>query len=287
VTTELPVQRAYDTCARVTLGQARNFAYGMRLLPGEKRRAMYAVYALSRRVDDIGDGHLPAAEKLRQLDTLRGQVHRLGESDDPVLVALADARRRFPIPVDAFHELIDGVEMDVRNTSYDSFADLVTYCRRVAGSIGRLCLGVFGSTHPDAARRADVLGIALQQVNILRDIREDLGNGRVYLPGAELRAHGCDLRLTPAGDIAPPHAPLVALVRESAARAARWFDEGLTLLPLLNRRSAACCGAMAGIYRQLLDRIAGEPEHVVRGRMSLSGWQKAAVAARSLARSGR
>ncbi len=161
-------------------------------------------------------------------------------------------------------------------------ADLVVYCRCVAGSVGRLCLGIFGSVHPDAERLADVLGVALQQVNILRDIREDLANGRVYLPADVLRAYGCELRLGPDGDVAPPHEPLVAAVHDAAVRAARWFDEGLQLLPLLDRRSAACCGAMAGIYRRLLARIIADPRQVLVRRVALPPWEKAAVAARSL-----
>ncbi len=283
MTTEVPMQHAYDVCAAVTRREARNFAYGMRLLPADKRAAMYAVYALSRRVDDIGDGDLPDAEKLARLEAVRTQLRDPGAAgEDPVLLALADASRRFPIPMGAFGELIDGVEMDVRRATYASFDDLVGYCRCVAGSIGRLCLGIFGSVHPDAERFADVLGIALQQVNILRDIREDLANGRVYLPADLLAAYGVQLRLGPDGDVAGPHEPLVELVRDASARAARWFDEGLQLLTLLDRRSAGCCGAMAGIYRRLLDRIAADPRQVLVRRVSLPAWEKAAVAARSL-----
>jgi 15-cis-phytoene synthase len=175
------------------------------------------------------------------------------------------------------------VEMDVLGRRYTTFEELAGYCRCVAGSVGRLCLGVFGARpDPAAPRYADALGIALQQTNILRDIREDLGNGRVYLPQSELDRFGVELRLTGDGALADPDGRLAALIRFSAARAGNWYDEGLRLVPLLDRRSAACAVAMSGIYRRLLDSIAARPALVYDQRLSLSGWRKAGVAARAL-----
>jgi phytoene synthase len=277
------VRDAYVRCECITRDQARNFYYGIRLLPADKRAVLCAVYALARRIDDIGDGDLPAGEKLTQLKVLRGALTDLAGSSDPVLVAVGDAVRRYPIPLEAFEELVDGVEMDVTGHIYDTFDDLVGYCRCVAGSVGRLCLGVFGSRpDPYAARYADTLGIALQQTNILRDIREDLVGGRVYLPADELDRFGVRLTLDPYGALADPDGGLAALITFSATRAQSWYEEGLRLVPLLDRRSAACCRAMAGIYRQLLARIADRPQAVYDRRLSLSGWQKAGVAARAL-----
>jgi phytoene synthase len=275
--------QAYLMCASITRTEARNFYYGIRLLPRPKRAALCAVYALARRVDDIGDGALPAAEKAAALAALRRSLRDIGTSTDPVLAAVADAARSFPIPLEAFDDLIDGVQMDVTGRTYQTFEELVGYCRCVAGSIGRLCLGVFGS-RPDrhASRYADALGVALQQTNILRDIREDLGNGRVYLPAQELDRFGVWLRLDGRGALCDPDGRLAALIRFSAERADGWYREGLRLVPLLDRRSAACCRAMSGIYRQLLGRIAAEPAAVYDRRLSLSSWQKAAVAARAL-----
>jgi phytoene synthase len=271
----------------VTRDRARNFYYGIRLLPPEKREALCAVYALARRIDDIGDGDLPAADKLVQLKRVREGVGDLAHETDPVMVAVADATRRYPVPLDAFEELIDGVEMDVTGRRYPTFDDLVEYCRCVAGSVGRLCLGIFGSRpHPDARRYADVLGIALQQTNILRDIREDLLAGRVYLPAEDLHRFGVELRLDDAGALADDDGGLSALITSSARRAEQWYDEGLLLIPLLDRRSAACTTAMAGIYRRLLTHIAARPPAVFDRRLSLSGWQKAGVAARALAGRG-
>ena len=282
------VQDAYRHCEQVTRTQARNFSYGIRLLPGGKRRALSAVYAFARRVDDIGDGTLPAADKLAALEDARASVAALeagtaAGGDDLVLIALADTARRYPIPLGAFGELIDGCVADVRGTRYANFAELEHYCRCVAGSIGRLSLGVFGSRDLGTAEPlADALGIALQLTNILRDIREDLVNGRVYLPAEDLERFGAVLRPDRADALAGEHG-LQDVVRFEARRAFGWYATGLRLLPLLDRRSAACTGAMSGIYLRLLKQIAAAPAAALRQRQSLPGSQKAMVAARALA----
>ena len=182
-----------------------------------------------------------------------------------------------------FGELIDGCVADVRGTSYQTVDDLLYYCRCVAGSIGRLSLGIFGTRHgpnptAQAAELADSLGVALQLTNILRDIREDHQNGRIYLPAEDLAKFDCDPdRL--GRSMQPGFARLVEF---EAERARDWYATGWKLLGLLDRRSAACTGAMAGIYRRLLERIAAEPAAVLRGRMSLSGREKATVALKAL-----
>jgi phytoene synthase len=299
------VSAAYRECERITREQARNFAWGIRLLPETKRQALSAVYALARRIDDIGDGELPDHEKLRLLGLQRIQVAALlgpGDAgapnnagtvaqDDLVLVALQDAARRLPIPLAAFGELIDGCEMDVTGRTYDSLDDLVQYCRCVAGSIGRLSLGVFnpslrGADASRAAELADALGVALQLTNILRDIREDFINGRVYLPKHDLALFGYELALLPDGSLDPRDGALAELIRFEAARAWGWYDRGLPLLELLDRRSAACTAAMAGIYQELLARIAADPRQVMAGRLSLPTRDKLRVAARALTRPG-
>jgi len=282
------VRAAYQHCEEITRTQARNFAYGIRLLPADKRRALSAVYAFARRVDDIGDGSLPAADKLAALAGARASVTSLAgqEADvsaDPVLVALADAARQFPIPVSAFGELIDGCEADVRGTRYATFGDLEHYCRCVAGSIGRLSLGVFGCKDAAvAAPLADALGVALQLTNILRDVREDFGNGRVYLPADDLERFGAVLK--PDAAIAVlADSRLEDVVRFEAERARGWYATGLRLMPLLDRRSAASAGAMAGIYFRLLEHISAAPATALQRRLSLSTGEKAMVAMRSLA----
>jgi phytoene synthase len=290
VNTRVPVATevgaAYQHCERVTRAQARNFSYGIRLLPADKRRALSAVYAFARRVDDIGDGSLPAADKLTALAAARAGLTGLSGPDsagqDPVLIALADAARRFEIPLGAFGELIDGCEADVRGTRYATFGELEHYCRCVAGSIGRLSLGVFGCEDASvAAPLADALGVALQLTNILRDIREDFGNGRVYLPAEDLARFGAVL--VPGDAAGLNDRRLEDVVRFEADRARGWYATGLRLMPLLDRRSAASAGAMAGIYFRLLTHISASPAAALRSRLSLSTGEKAMVAARSLA----
>jgi 15-cis-phytoene synthase len=300
VTTD--VRAAYRRCEEITWSQARNFSYGIRLLPPAKRQALAAVYAFARRIDDIGDGTLPAPEKLAALEEARAALSGLMAGDprdagDQVLVALADAANRFDIPLAAFGELIDGCAADVRGVSYATFDDLLHYCRCVAGSIGRLSLGVFGTSNPQqAAPLADSLGVALQLTNILRDIREDYASGRVYLPAEDFAAFGCALggsSFPAPGDgsaaaLPPPatdpgQGKLTALVEFEADRARTWYAKGLALMPLLDRRSAASAGAMAGIYYRLLEHIAASPAAVLTHRVSLSAREKALVAAKSLA----
>jgi phytoene synthase len=278
------LQQAYDRCERITRVEAKNFSYGIRLLPRAKRRALSAVYAFARRIDDVGDGALPAPDKLAALAAARQAVRAPEQHpDDPVLVALADAARRLPVPLPAFVELVEGCEMDVRGTRYRTFAELDHYCRCVAGSIGRLSLGVFApDAMPEAARLADQLGVALQLTNILRDIREDLLNGRIYLPQDDLDEFGVVLRLTADGLLDPQDGRLARLVRQEVQRARMLYDEGLQLLPMLDRRSAACCTAMAGIYRRLLDVIDADPERVCLGRTALRTREKLVVAANAL-----
>jgi len=283
--------QAYAVCETITRTQARNFYYGIRLLPAAKRRALCAVYALARRIDDIGDGDLPSPAKLAGLKEVRRSLQEFGRpgaggDDDPVIAAVRDAATRYPIPLGAFEELVDGVRMDVVGFSYRTFEELEGYCRCVAGSVGRLCLAVFdgsGAAHdPAAIELADVLGIALQQINILRDLREDLLNDRIYLPLEDLDRFGVELRLNAENALADEDARLAELIRYRAGEALNWYRRGLRLLPMLDRRSAACAGAMAGIYARLLDQIQADPRVVYNRRLSLTGWQKAAVAVRAL-----
>lgn len=277
--------QAYDECERITRDQARNFSYGIRLLPPPKRRALSAVYAFARRIDDVGDGRLAREVKLERLETARKQLHALDQhGDDPVLLALGDAARRFGLPLGAFDELIDGCRADVLGTTYETFADLHHYCRCVAGSIGRLSLAVFKAADWSRDERvADDLGVALQLTNILRDVLEDRAVGRVYLPAEDLRRFGCTLRLDDSGHFADSEDRLLPLLQFQAARAEEWYTRGLRLLPSLDRRSRACCAAMAGIYHRLLHRMALRPRLVLQGRTSLPDWEKAVVAARALA----
>ncbi len=276
VTDEQAVLDAYRACEALTRERAANFYYGIRLLPGPKRRAMCAVYAFARLIDDIGDGSEAADRKQELLSAARTELE--SENGSRMRIALADAERRFALPRDALDDLIAGVEMDVRGDTYETFDELVVYCRRVAGSIGRLCLAIFGASDMAAAAPlADDLGVAMQLTNILRDVREDLDRGRVYLPAEDRRRFGCQNLQD-----APPEA-FAGLMAFEVQRARDWFDRGLGLLPLIDGRSASCVSAMTGIYRRILERIDRTPQAVLDHGLSLAPWEKTWVALRSLA----
>jgi phytoene synthase len=279
----IEVERCCRRCEEITRAEAANFYYGIRLLPRDKRWAMSAVYAFARRVDDIGDdGSLGSAQQLAALTVERAMLASLGDNGpvpvgDPVAVALGWACSTYALPVDALEYLVEGVEFDVQGTSYETFDDLVAYCRRVAGAVGRLCVAIFcdGRVTAEMDALADDLGIAMQLTNIVRDVHEDRTMGRVYLPAEDLARFGCpDL----SGGVA-----CADLIRFQAARAAEWFDRGLGLTAHLDGRSTACVLAMTGIYRTILQRIIDDPGQVLRTRVSLKTWEKAWVAARSLA----
>lgn len=275
-----PTAHAYRSCEQITRRCAANFYYGICLLPSDKRHAMCAVYAFARRIDDIGDGSIEPERKLALLDEAERALDGLSaESSDQVLVALADAHARCALPLAALTDLIEGVRMDVRGVTYETFEELVPYCRHVAGSIGRLCVAIFGARETERAwARADDLGVALQLTNILRDVREDADNGRIYLPREDLARY----KLSADGRFEGEEGQFDAFMRFQAARARDWFERGEQLIPLLDRRSAACVLAMSGIYRRLLDRIERRPQLVAQERLSLPIWEKGWVATRSL-----
>jgi phytoene synthase len=281
----IEIERCCRRCEEITRAEAANFYYGIRLLPRDKRWAMCAVYAFARRVDDIGDdGRLGSEAQLTALAQERamlGTLVAVGEDPvpvgDPVAVALGWACTTYALPIDALEFLVEGVEFDVQGTRYETFGDLVAYCRRVAGAVGRLCVAIFcdGRVTAEMDALADDLGIAMQLTNIVRDIREDQALGRVYLPSEDLARFGCpELEGGPA---------CADLIRFQAARAAEWFDRGLGLTAHLDGRSTACVLAMTGIYRTILQRILDDPSQVLHTRVSLTTWEKAWVAARSLA----
>jgi len=242
-------EQAYEQVEQLTRERARNFSWGIRLLPKPKRRAIAAIYAFAREVDDIADDpSLPDAERRDRLEALRESLD--GEpGDSAMLVALGDARRRYPISGDALHALIDGGLQDTEQVRYPDFDELRGYCGRVAGAVGIACMAVYGADQP---QRAEGLGIALQLINIMRDVDEDWSLGRVYIPQDELASFGVS-----EGDIAAGRCTSAwqALMAYQAARARTYLAEGRTLLPYLDRRSAACVAAFANLYEATLEQI--------------------------------
>ncbi len=261
---------AYAEVQRVTRARAKNFAYGIMVLPREKRRAIAAIYAFAREVDDVADGDLPADEKRSRLEALRDAL------DDPpptaMHVALVDARATFGIPRASLSALVDGGLQDLEQTRYATFDELRSYCEQVAGAVGVACVAVYGS---EDTEHAMTLGIALQLINIMRDVAEDGELGRVYLPQDELARFGVD-------ELGPVTPEWRALMAFQAERARAHLDEGLKLLDSLDRRSALCVATFAGLYRGQLDRIEANGFDVFGPSCRLSMPAKLAVVARGL-----
>jgi phytoene synthase len=256
------VDAAYAEVERITRREARNFAYGIMVLPRPKRRAIAAIYAFARRVDDIADGELPVDEKRTRLEDLHRDLD--APAADPVLVALADARARYAISAEPLHALVAGGLQDTEQTRYADFEQLLGYCKHVAGAVGLACVPVYGS---DDREHAETLGVALQLINIMRDVREDWELGRVYLPQDELAAHGVDEDVIAQGRVTPEWQGLMAF---QASRARTFLQEGLRLLDSLDGRSKACVGTFAGLYRATLERIEARGFDVFGGPVRLS-----------------
>jgi phytoene synthase len=272
----MQAEQAYAEVERITRARAKNFAYGIMVLPRPKRRAIAAVYAFAREVDDVADGGLAVDEKRSRLEAIRAALD--GPPRTAMEIALADARGRFPIPRHALEALVDGGIQDTEQSRYADVEELLGYCRKVAGAVGIACVGVYGS---DDTAHAETLGIALQLINILRDVREDWELGRVYLPQDELVAHGVSEDDLGAGRVTPEWRSLAGF---QAERARRYLAEGRRLLPTLDRRSALCVSTFAELYAATLDRIERNGFDVFGAQTRLSTPAKLAVVGRGLLR---
>lgn len=276
---------AYDYCQALTKREAKNFYYGFILLPPDQRRAIYSAYAFARECDDIADGGLDLETATAEMAARRTALDRCAEGDaeGPVLEALGETIRRYGVPVEYFHSLIDGVEMDLWKHTYATFDELREYCYRVASSVGLVCIEIFGYRGGEHARRcAEDLGIALQLTNILRDLQEDSDRGRVYLPSDELETFGYTPEELRRSQDTRAFRRLMAF---QASRAREHYRRGRELLDYLPRRARACVGAMAGIYAAILDDIERDPGVVFRRRVSPGTGQKLALAGMELVRS--
>ncbi|MCY0877376.1 MAG: presqualene diphosphate synthase HpnD [Firmicutes bacterium] len=247
---------AYQVCAERVKEAGSSFYYGMRLLPQEKRSAIYAVYAWSRICDDAVDDYL-GPEAHRQLLEAEALYQRAYEEEwrdapHPVSVALGDAIRRFHLSRTAFEALVEGMRMDLVPRVYQTFAELEQYCLNVAGSIGTLCVEVFGFTDERARELAAKLGVALQLTNIIRDMKEDAERGRCYLPLEDLERHGVTAQeiLT-----ARPTPGLIQLLTFEAERAKHYYHEAMDLVNLVEADSVRCLRLLYGIYYLLLQKI--------------------------------
>jgi 15-cis-phytoene synthase len=259
--------------SRLVNARATNFYYSFIFLPPEKRRAIEAVYAFARRGDDLvdsGANHDDAGRAIlryrRALEAcFAGQEAFL---DDPPLRALAETIRRFKIPRQPFDDLIRGLEMDLNGAQYDTFEQLSLYCYRVASTIGLLAIEIFGYRNPRTREYAMNLGVALQLVNILRDVQSDARRGRVYLPREDLERFGVRPRDLLAGTYTDSY---IELMKFESDRARHFFDLARRMLPPEDRRSLAPAEIMAAIYWRLLARIERRRYNVFGERVRLPG----------------
>jgi phytoene synthase len=273
------VDRSYDYCRRVARSRAKNFYYSFVLLSRQQRKAMCAIYAFMRHCDDLSDE--PGASR-EALENWRGEMVEALDgrfSGHPVWPAFRHTVRRFGIPPEYFHEMIDGVLGDLDPRRFESFSQLYRYCYQVASVVGLTCIHIFGFDTRTALPLAEKCGVAFQLTNILRDVREDLGRDRIYLPAEDLRRFGVtesDLR---AGNRTEP---VLALLRFEASRARAYYQDSRPLLDLIHPRSRRSLWALIAIYSRLLERIEASNYDVFTRRARLSAVEKSFIIVKAL-----
>jgi len=240
---------------RIAAESGSSFYWAMRLLPPERRQAMFAIYAFCREVDDIADGDLPSAEKIEALAGWRDEIGRVceGRPQTPVGQALAKARTRHGLDREDLEAVVDGVAMDATGESQaPDMATLALYCSRVAGAVGLLSIKVFGDDSAEARRGAVALGHAMQLTNILRDVAEDATRGRLYLPRELLLEYGIDSRNPTA---VADHPAVAAACEELGEVAGKRFAEAEEAFAACDRKALRPAFAMMEVYRLLLRRM--------------------------------
>lgn len=283
----MTIAEAYAACSSIAQREAKNFYYAFRVLPTDKRNAMCAVYAFMRLADDISDDESRSIDErrivMRQWLT-DWRAARNGElTNDPIFVALNDTQRRFNIPDSLLEELVQGTSMDLepRPTNdcgfqtYATFDELYRYCYLVASVVGLVCIRIFGYSDPRAEKLAEETGVAFQLTNILRDVKEDLERGRIYLPLDLLDEFGVSVdrlrALAQGADIAPEERAMLASL---ASRAEQYYGSARRLLPLIDRDSRAALWVLVCIYHELLKKIAKSDSDVFAHRVSVPTGQK-------------
>ena len=265
---------------RVVARSGTSFLWGMRVLPAAGRRAMHAIYAFCREVDDIADEPGEVADKRRALAAWRGEIDRLyaGRPEWPTTRALLKPVQRFDLPREEFHAVIDGMEVDAAATvRMRDLDDLLGYCRKVAGSVGVLSVHAFGVPRHPGPRIAETLGNALQLTNILRDLREDAALQRLYVPREMLDRHGVEAATL---DAVLAHPKFAGVCEELAGLARGYYREADRLLTELGWRRMRAAVLMMAVYRETLDRLEergwrriGGPIRLTRARKMWLGLQ--------------
>lgn len=271
----------YARCAEITRKSSSNFYYAFMLLPAERRRALYAVYAFCRFVDDIADDD-NVRDPARLLERWREELERVydGGAERVISRALADNVHRFGIPRRYFEEVIDGVEMDLTRKRYVTFDELELYCRRVASAVGLICIEIFGYRNPSTRIYAEKLGLAFQLTNIIRDVREDAQRERIYLPQEDLQRFGVSEQEILASAYTPAFGQLMEF---EAERARAFYREAADALAPEDRAAMIAAEGMRLIYSALLERIIRSGYRVFDGRVRVSTPRKLLLVSRAWA----
>jgi phytoene synthase len=261
-------------CEDKAAASGSSFYYSFRFLPLEQRRAITALYAFCREVDDVVDECTDENVALTKLNWWRAELDNLyaGKPQHPVTQALQPQIAAYALPHKHFIEIIDGMQMDLEQARYNSFADLQKYCYRVASVVGLLAARIFGYTDPRTEQYAHDLGIAFQLTNIIRDVGEDARRGRIYLPVEDLQRFN-----VPAADI--QHYRETDAFRElmqfQIERAEQWYAKAIGQLPKVDKKKQRTGLMMAAIYRATLDEIKRDgPQKVLNQRLSLTPIRK-------------
>lgn len=275
------LSRSHAYCERLARREAGNFYHAFRILPGPQRRAMCALYAFLRVSDDLADGPGTPERKAGMLQAWRSQFQAAlaGHYQHPVHAAIHQAIRVHRIPPEHILAVLDGVEMDLTISRYETFADLYTYCYRVASAVGLACIHVWGFTDEQAKVHAESAGIAFQLTNILRDLGEDASRGRIYLPREDLRRFQCpeeSIQRQVCDD------RVRTLLQFEVERARGYYKAAWPLAPLLPAPGRAVFQVMMQTYHQLLTAIEERGFDVFQSRVTVSRWRKWSFAVRAL-----
>lgn len=275
----LALEDSYRHCEKITKERAKNFYYGIRLLPPEKRRSLCAMYAFFRYCDDVSDGEV-AGSKADLLKRWRLAIDDEESGDSLTLPAFYDAKRKHAIPSDYFHSMIDGVESDLVKDRYANFSELYQYCYCVASTVGLVCVHVYGfDGSQQALEMAEARGIGFQLTNILRDVSEDLTLGRIYLPQDELAGAGLSEEDLKNGASTPR---LESFLRAQVERAQSYYQKSQGLEERVEASSRSSLVAMTRIYRALLDKVGEMGVQVLKKRARLSTVEKLKIAGKTL-----